>query len=235
MSELLQAQLLQPLSAEPLQPSLSFANLDLARQPLFATGFNEYTSLLQGDGLRLRAEGEVGSSWTRGEEVAIGSLFDRVATSIGQSVLHTDGFRKDFNLDQSIEQAFIRIDPSELLSVQAELRQLNTHQGNRTLSFDPADLTQVNPTEHQDSSLSVYRVGARLKLGDVGDLVVSAIQSDLDLNDDEESDAGVLGQARTSGLNADTGHQVEAVASARSSARLPARGRRRGQGQARQP
>ena len=93
----------------------------------------------------------------------------------------------------------------------------------------------MNPTEHQDSSLSVYRVGARLKLGDVGDLVVSAIQSDLDLNDDEESDAGVLGQARTSGLNADTGHQVEAVASARSSARLPARGRRRGQGQARQP
>ena len=114
VSELLQAQLLQPLSAEPLQPSLSFANLDLARQPLFATGFNEYTSLLQGDGLRLRAEGEVGTSWTRGEEVAIGSLFDRVATSIGQSVLHTDGFRKDFNLDQSIEQAFIRIDPSEI-------------------------------------------------------------------------------------------------------------------------
>ena len=102
--------------------------------------------------------------------MAIGSLFDRVATSVGQSVLHSDGFRKDFNLDQSIEQAFIRVDPSELLSVQAEARRLDTHQGNRTLSFDPADLTQVNPTEHQDFGLSVYRVGARLKLGDAGDL-----------------------------------------------------------------
>jgi len=28
----------------------------------------------------------------------------------------------------------------------------------------------VNPTQHQDVSLSVYRVGARLKLGDAGDL-----------------------------------------------------------------
>ena len=66
------------------------------------------------------------------------------------------------------------------------MRRLNTHQGDRKLSFDPAGLTEVHPTEHQDFGLSVYRVGARLKLGDAGDLLVSAIQSDLDLSDDVE-------------------------------------------------
>ena len=79
------------------------------------------------------------------------------------------------------------------------MRQLNTHEGNRTLSFDPADLTQVNPTEHQDLQPLGLPRRRPAQLGDAGDLLVSAIQSDLDLNDDEESDAGVLGQVRRAG------------------------------------
>jgi outer membrane receptor protein involved in Fe transport len=95
------------------------------------------------------------------------------------------------------------------------LRQLNTHEGSRVLTFDPNDPTQVNPTQHQDVSLSVYRVGARLKLGDAGDLLVSAIESDRDQNIDDQVEAG-FGPIHSLSLTNDTGHQVEAMISDRS-------------------
>ena len=107
----------------------------------------------------------------RGEEVAIGSLFDRVSDGVGQAYLHSDGFRRDFNLDQHIEQAFIRVDPSEFLSVRRRRAELNTHEGNRNLSLDPAEVALADPTQHSDLGLSVYRVGARLDYSDAGDLL----------------------------------------------------------------
>ena len=230
VSELLQAQLLQPLSAEPLQPSLSFANLDLARQPLFATGFNEYTSLLQGDGLRLRAEGEVGTSWTRGEEVAIGSLFDRVATSIGQAYLHSDGFRRDFNLDQHIEQAFIRVDPSELLSVQAEARRLDTHQGNRNAQPRPRRPHAGEPDRApgpRPLGLSRRRPAqarGRGRSAGLGDPVRPRPQ--------RRRGARPRRCCRSSAQQRGSSHQSRGGGLGPEPARLPARGRRRGRGQA---
>ena len=71
VSELLQAQLLQDININPVQPSLSETNLNIITSGGPARpGFNEFTPLFERNQAQLNLSGVVGSDWTRGDEAS---------------------------------------------------------------------------------------------------------------------------------------------------------------------
>ena len=72
VSELLQAQLLQPININPVQPSLVATNLNiLARTGLSTMAFNEYMSLFERDRTQLYVSGTLGNNGTWADEVVV--------------------------------------------------------------------------------------------------------------------------------------------------------------------
>jgi hypothetical protein len=96
VSELLQAQLLQDININPVQPSLSVTNLNtiIAGGPA-RPGFNEFTPLFERNQAQLNFSGEVGSNYTFAHETVVSGLYDRFSISAGQFHYQTDGFRKN--------------------------------------------------------------------------------------------------------------------------------------------
>ena len=85
VSELLQAQLLQDININPVQPSLSETNLNIITGGGPARpGFNEFTPLFERNQAQLNLSGVVGSDWTRGEEAVVSGIYDNVSVSAGQ-------------------------------------------------------------------------------------------------------------------------------------------------------
>ena len=101
VSNLLQAQMLQDININPIQPSLAEANLNLVTQggPAEA-GFNEFTPLFERNQVQLNATGLVGNESTYGAEGVASAIYDRYSISAGGFGYWTDGWRKnnDINL-----------------------------------------------------------------------------------------------------------------------------------------
>ena len=100
VSEQLQAQLLQDVNINPVQPSLAVTNLNIITTGGPARpGFNEFTRLFESDGAQLNTTGIVGNQETFGNEVVISGLYDRYSISAGQFHYETDGFRDNNGLN----------------------------------------------------------------------------------------------------------------------------------------
>ncbi|GJL73760.1 MAG: hypothetical protein NMNS01_29590 [Nitrosomonas sp.] len=137
VSELLQAQLLQPINVNPVQPHLAVADLNIITNTGPASvGFNEFTPLMERNKSQLVASGLVGSNSTFGEEIVFSKLYERTSVSLGQFHYQTDGFRTNNDQNHDIFNAFIQHAVTPKLNVQAELRTRKTDQGNLLLDFD---------------------------------------------------------------------------------------------------
>ena len=175
-SELLQSQLLQDPNPEPLQPSLPFTDLDLVADAGPRTaGFNEYTPLFIGNGVRVDAAGTLGNHATAAGEAAVGAMFGRTAFSAGLYHYQTDGFRRNFDLEHDVQTLFGQTMVGDSLNLQAEYRSRDTHGGDRQLLFDP---DQYESSLRNDFSQEVYRVGARYEPRPELDLLASFIHAD---------------------------------------------------------
>jgi hypothetical protein len=162
VSELLQAQLLQPLGTYPTQPSLPFADLGTVSTSYAGRpSFNEYAPLFAQDGVSLIASGEIGSDWMRADELVATALFGRGVLSAGQYHFHTDGFRKNADLEHDIYNLFGQFELSDALDIQAEYRGRNTDQGDVTLDFSE-DPTSTERRRKIDQD--VGRLGLRYTL-----------------------------------------------------------------------
>ena len=187
VSELLQAQMLQPVGRNPIQPSLGFPDLDLvAHSGPAQVAFNEFTPLFTRNGVQVNAAGVAGTDSTFGDEVAVTGLAGRTSLSVGQFHYQTEGFRDNDNLEHNIYSVFGQSDLTEVLSVQAEYRHRETDEGDRELEFD---LEDFDPTVRDDIEEDVFRVGGRLTPapGHIG--LVSAIYT----NREDRFDAEVQG------------------------------------------
>jgi len=139
-SELLQAQLLQPLNLTPIQPQLAVSDLGILRGAgPSELSLNEYNTLFVHDGLALQANGVGGNRGTLGNDLVISGLKDRFSYSLGQFHYETDGFRD--NSDQKIEiyNAFVQFTPTYGTSLQAEYRYVDREQGEVNQLLDPSD------------------------------------------------------------------------------------------------
>ncbi|MEJ2652312.1 MAG: tetratricopeptide repeat protein [Gammaproteobacteria bacterium] len=75
-SALLTSQLLQPINANPVQPSLSNDSMLTAGPGSLNPSFNEYSQLFDSNGLRLRASGIAGQQNTKGDELTLSGIAD---------------------------------------------------------------------------------------------------------------------------------------------------------------
>lgn len=175
VSELLQAQLLQPINVNPVQPRLAVADLNIitGTGPARAT-FNEFTPLLERNKPQLVASGTVGNQGTRGNETVLSALYGRASVSLGQFHYNTNGFRSNNDQKHNIYNAFIQYAVTPRFNVQAEMRTRKTEHGDLLMDFDPARFSTDRRKLGEDSA----RIGARYSLSPSQDFIVSGIYID---------------------------------------------------------
>jgi Tfp pilus assembly protein PilF len=175
-SELLQAQLLQPINITPVQPQMAETGLFIfdgagPAEP----SFNEYNPLFLRNRVALQAGGVAGSKETLGDEVVVSAIHDNLSLSLGQFYYETDGFRENHQQKHEIYNAFVQVGLTHKTAVQAELRSRDTQRGDPYLRFDPDNyLSNVR----RPLKLNSGRVGFHHGLAPSSDLLGSLIYTD---------------------------------------------------------
>jgi tetratricopeptide (TPR) repeat protein len=185
VSNLLQAQMLQDLNVNPIQPSLSTTNLNIVTQggPAQA-GFNEFTPLFERRQIQLNATGVAGNNNTFGGEGVVSMLYDRYSLSAGAFGYTTDGWRTNNDIDHNIQNVFFQTAVTPELNAQVEFRRRHSEEGDLAFNFDP-DLFAPNFKREIDQD--IYRGGLRYSPTPSADFLLSLIYSDTteDLSDRE--------------------------------------------------
>jgi hypothetical protein len=176
VSELLQAQLLQPININPVQPRLAEAKLFIpAGAGPAEAAFNEFTPLFARDRMQLTASGVAGNNSTVGDEVVVSGLWNRFSYSLGQFHYGSDGFRENNDIRHDIYNAFAQAALTEKLDLQVEYRHRETGQGDMGLNFDPSDFST---TDRRDVEQDTWRLGLHLKSSPRADFIASLIHTD---------------------------------------------------------
>ncbi|HEX6144817.1 MAG TPA: hypothetical protein VFZ01_19020, partial [Geminicoccaceae bacterium] len=170
-SELLQAQLLQPLNLEPVQPRLAANRLDLLGETgLSGIGLNEYSRLFVADGAELYAEGIVGTHDILGDNLILSALLDRFSLSLGQSHFETDGFRANNDLNEDIYDLFGQVQLTPDTSLLTEYRSRDADSGDLSLRFDVDNFGRMDRSATEQD---VFRVGGRHSFAPNSTLIAS--------------------------------------------------------------
>ena len=178
VSDLLQAQLLQPVNIDPVQPSLLETDLNILEGlGPDRLGVNEFTTVFNRNRLRLDATGVAGNNDTYGDEAVLSGVYGRFSGSVGQFHYESDGFRDNNDLEHNIYNAFAQVALTDELDIQAEYRRRETDQGDITLNFDPNDFSR---DDRRDITQDTARVGFHLAPRPQWDILGSLIYSDRD-------------------------------------------------------
>ncbi|MGH9892232.1 MAG: tetratricopeptide repeat protein, partial [bacterium] len=176
VSELLQAQLLQPLNINPVQPRLSIKGVDMVSGigPAEAA-FNEFTPLFERNGPRFAVAGVAGNNDTYGDEAVLSGLLGRFSYSLGQFHHDTDGFRNNNDITHDIYNAFGQLALTDKVNVQLEYRHRDTEQGDVRLRLDPK-IGSSNERRKLDHDIG--RIGLHFAPSTRSDFIASFIYSD---------------------------------------------------------
>jgi tetratricopeptide (TPR) repeat protein len=177
VSELLQAQLMQPVNINPVQPHLAVADLNIITNTGPASvGFNEFTPLMERNKSQLVASGLVGSNSTFGDEIVFSKLYEKTSVSLGQFHFQTDGFRTNNDQNHDILNAFIQHAVTSKFNVQAEVRTRMTEHGQLLLDFDKDsdDPKLAKNRFRRKIDEDTARIGARYSLTPNQNIVLSS-------------------------------------------------------------
>jgi tetratricopeptide (TPR) repeat protein len=159
VSELLQAQLLQPLNMTPIQPQLAESNLGLisAGGP-GALSFNEFNPIFNRDGVTFQMSGLAGENSTYSGEGVLAGIYKKMSFSLGGFHFKTDGFRTNADQKDSIGNAFLQFELSPSTSIQGEYRYRRAERGDLQLRFFPEEFF---PGQRTPQERHIVRFGAR--------------------------------------------------------------------------
>ena len=183
VSELLQAQMLQDININPIQPSRSEANLNIvtAGGPASA-GFNEFTPLFERNMTQFDVSALAGNNSTYGAEAVLSGLYDRFSFGLSALTYNTDGWRPNNGLEQDIYDVFVQAALTDQFNVQAEYRHRKSTEGDLTFNFDPEDFLADKTTQRQ---LNTTRLGLRYTLNPQAQILLSYVHGDKDENLDQ--------------------------------------------------
>ncbi len=199
VSELLQAQLLQDNNINPIQPSLSETNLNIAtRGGPAEAGFNEFTPLFERNDIQLIVSGLGGTDDTFGGESVASAIYDQLSISAGAFYYNTDAWRPNADIEHSIENVFVQAALTPDLNVQMEYRHRESENGDLAQNFDP---DSFNPDFRRFLDQDMGRLGLRYSPTPHSNLLMSAIYSER--NEDQDVLPGL-----TAGAD-DKGYQLE--------------------------
>lgn len=158
-SELLQAQLLQPVNINPVQPRLGNDQLFFLDDIGFAqVGFNEFTSLFARNQIKLNGSLLTGGNGTLADNVTLSGIHNNLSYSVGQFHFETDGFRENNDFKQDIYNGFVQASISPQTSIQFEARSTEIERGDRFVYFDSDN---INLTLNGKADIESYRIGFR--------------------------------------------------------------------------
>lgn len=200
-SELLQAQLLQPVNINPVQPRLVETDLNiLAGAGPAETAFNEFTPLFQRDGHQLVVSGVGGNNGTWGDEAVLTGITGRFSYSVGQFHFESNGFRANNDVQHDLYNFFAQAALTPQLDLQFEYRRRETDQGDLRLNFDPSDFSTFNRRElEQDTP----RVGLHYAPSPRSDFLASLIYTDGEVKIDQLTSGVIVDtESKTKGYDA---------------------------------
>ena len=178
VSELLQSQLLAPVTNTPLQPRLAESNLMLISSGgPGAASFNEFNPLFNRDGMSLLANGMAGQRGTAAGDIVVAGISGRASYSLGYSKFKTDGFRVNADQNDEIGNAFVQFDVTPQTSMQAEYRKRKTDWGDLQQRFFAGTFSTSLRNTVDSSS---YRLGVRHAFSPASTLIGSFIRQDRD-------------------------------------------------------
>jgi tetratricopeptide (TPR) repeat protein len=191
VSELLQSQLLAPVTNTPLQPRLAESNLMLISSGgPGAASFNEFNPLFNRDGITFLASGMGGQHGTAAGDVVVSGISGKASYSLGYSKFKTDGFRVNADQDDEIGNAFVQFDLTPQTSVQVEYRKRKTEWGDlQQRFFVDAFSSTLRNTVDSDT----YRLGLRHTFSPSSTVIGSFIRQNRDTGTrfSQEPDFGI--------------------------------------------
>jgi hypothetical protein len=160
-----------------VKPQLGQQNLHIVQRfgPSPAS-FDELSSPVLMNGLRLRASGAAGGNGVAGSDVSVAGLHDNVSYSAGYYRFATDGFRANNDLTQEAANAFVQYRPSANTSLQAELRSARMEHGDLRMLFNRS---VYSPSQRFDEAVDTVRFGAKQQLSPNHVLLGSVILQDV--------------------------------------------------------
>lgn len=179
VSELLQAQTMQDININPVQPSIASTSLNIVNNggPT-STGFSEYTPLFERNRAQFNVTGLYGSNGTLSGEAVLSGVYDRFSGSGGAFSYDTNGFRDNNDLSHTIYDVYAQVAATPEFNLQAEARTRETDRGDIAMNFDP---NSFDPNFRQNVEETSYRVGARYSPNVTSDFILSYIYSERDL------------------------------------------------------
>jgi Tfp pilus assembly protein PilF len=180
VSELLQAQMLQDINLNPIQPSISSTNLNIVTMggPASA-GFNEFTPLFERNQAKFDVTAGIGNNGTLTGEAVVSGLYDRLSLSAGGYYYDTDGFRDNNDLNHKIYNLYGQVAITPAVNVQVEFGNRDTDRGDLAMKFDPDDF---DPTFRRSLDGNSARIGARISPTTGSDILLSVISTDRDID-----------------------------------------------------
>ncbi|MEN8132646.1 MAG: TonB-dependent receptor, partial [Pseudomonadota bacterium] len=176
VSEQLQAQMLQDVSLNPIQPSSTETNLNTVTQGGPAsTGYNEFTPLFQRNRASATVSALGGSNDTKGGEAVVSGVYNNFSISAGTYHFDSDGWRPNNGLNQDIDNIFAQWAVSPSFNIQAEYRERESEEGDLAFNFDPDDFMQDKTVDRESETA---RLGLRFSPSINSDVLLSYIQND---------------------------------------------------------
>ena len=138
-SELVQAQLLQPININPLQPSSSTSNWSGGvNSDLSQATFNEFSPLFERNRIEASPSVLVGSNDTFGSDAAASVLWKNLSAAAGLSYFETDGFNQNSDIKREIANIFAQYAVTPRLTLQAEVFLRDEDRADFELEFEPS-------------------------------------------------------------------------------------------------
>lgn len=181
-SELLQAQLLQPLVARPVQPCLRDTDAYLANTSAIEPGYNEFTRLMEREDTRLYLTGLAGDHGRWQSEGLMAGMSGKVAYSFGACNYADGGHRTNQDYESEAVTGFVQVAATSWLDAQIEIGYQRKTFGAIENDFDP---TAFSPNFENIRKRNNQRIGLQFKTSETSRILVSATRSVLSesLND----------------------------------------------------
>jgi hypothetical protein len=174
VSQLLQAQLLQPINLNPVQPQRVETRLLMPNAGPLTPSLYELNPrfVRERPTLNFSAMGGAQAAW--GDELIVSGLSDRFSYSLGQFHYQSNGYRENNDLEHNIYNLFMQAAITPDFNLQAEYRNRETLSGDLASRFDGS----FRVFQHRDFDQETARIGARYSLSPQTDVIASVIYKD---------------------------------------------------------
>lgn len=178
VSQLLQAQLLQPVNITPVSPRVAETRLLIPSGGPITPSLYEFNPLFVQNQPTLFFSGLGGSQDTWGDELIVSGLADGFSYSLGQFHYQSNGYRDNNDLKNDLYNLFAQVAVNPDFNLQVEYRHRETTTGDLTSRFDGT----FRRLERREINQDTARVGARYSLSPQTNVIASVIYTDRDEN-----------------------------------------------------